>query len=81
MWGRWLAGLLRIGQGVFLTVSLSQLIQRGIMMLARVRELAVAVVSDTIRGSGERKYTPTRKATSAALYTIRRVILMIDPGR
>lgn len=33
---------------MFHTVSLSQLIQRGIVMLVRVRALAVAVVSETI---------------------------------
>lgn len=43
-----LAGALKIEEWVLHTVSLSQLIQRGMEMLARVRALAVAVVSETV---------------------------------
>lgn len=53
------ADVSRGGQGEFHTVSLSQLIQRGIIMLVRVRAVADGAVSGTVLACGRRVWLQT----------------------
>lgn len=59
------------------TVSLSQLIQRGVMILVKVMAHA-GELSVSLRIEGKEQWViaiPIRKATSAPMYTLRRVML------
>lgn len=61
------------------TVSLSQLIHRGVMMLARVIAQAAELVSHGTRITLATLNLPATKATRAAPYT-KRLVMMRDEG-